>query len=149
MWTSAVDPNSIGSLDPNPDPDSQSGSGSRRAKITYKHSLVCTITLKITKLNRITYFFEYEIRQVLAEGFSCSLDMSKLQFLIQKRKRNFCCIFLLFLVIKTLDPDWIRIRIRIRIHLKCWIRPYSDPDEYHSSDVDICNANLCKKILCI
>jgi hypothetical protein len=29
-------------------------------------------------------------------------------------------LFLQFLVIKTLDPDWNR--IRIRIHLKCWIR---------------------------
>jgi hypothetical protein len=86
MWTSAVDPNSIGSLDPYPDPDSQSGSGSRRAKITHKHSLVCTITIKIPKLNRITYIFEYEVCQVLAEGFSCSLDISKLQFLIKKEK---------------------------------------------------------------
>jgi hypothetical protein len=59
--------------------------------MTHKHSLVCTITIKITKLNRITYIFEYEVCQVLAEGFSCSLDISKLQFLI--KKRNFCCIF--------------------------------------------------------
>jgi hypothetical protein len=49
------------------------------------------------------------------EGFSCSLDvlyegpgLSKLQFLI---KFFFLyVIFSIFLVIKTLDPDWIRIR---------------------------------------
>jgi len=35
---------------------------------------------------------------------------------------NISAVFLKVLVIKTLDPDWIRIRIRIRIHLKCWIR---------------------------
>jgi len=33
-------------------------------------------------------------------------------------KKMFSCIFFLqFLVIKTLDPDW----ILIRIHFKCWI----------------------------
>jgi hypothetical protein len=53
------------------------------------------------------------------EGFSCSLGISKLQFLIKKRyKLISVVIFLQFLVIKTLDPDW----IRIRIDLKCWIR---------------------------
>jgi hypothetical protein len=42
-----------------------------------------------------------------AKGFSCSLDISKLQLLIKKNiLKNFCCIFFLkFLVIKTLDPD--------------------------------------------
>ncbi len=41
-----------------------------------------------------------------AEGFSCSLDISKLQFLIKKRSKNFQLYFFLqFLVIKTLDPD--------------------------------------------
>ncbi len=54
--------------------------------MTHKHSLVCTITIKITKLNRITYIFEYEVCQVLAEGFSCSLGIIKLQFLIKKEK---------------------------------------------------------------
>ncbi len=66
-----------------------------------------------------------------AEGCSCSLDVlyggqgiSKLQFLINKRKTNISAVifFLKVLVIKTLDPDWIRIRICVRIHLKCWIR---------------------------
>ncbi len=47
-----------------------------------------------------------------AEGFSCSL-----QFLIKS-----LFFFLQFLVIKTLDPDWIQIQIRIRIHFKCWIQ---------------------------
>jgi hypothetical protein len=32
-----VDPDSVGSLDPDPVTDSQSGSGSRRAKKTHKH----------------------------------------------------------------------------------------------------------------
>ncbi len=51
-----------------------------------------------------------------ADVFSSILDISKLQFLI---KNFFICFFLLqFLVIVTLDPDW----IQIRIHLKCWIQ---------------------------
>ena len=44
------------------------------------------------------------------EGFSCSLD--KKDF----KKCLLYIFFLKFLVIKTLDPDW------IRIHLKCWIQ---------------------------
>ncbi len=76
-----------------------------------------------------------------AESFSCSLDVlyeilgiSKLQFFQKDIEKNFSCIFIQFLVIKTPDPDsepnadpepdadpdsvkcWIRIRIRIRIH---------------------------------
>jgi hypothetical protein len=64
-----------------------------------------------------------------AEGFFCSLEVlfggliCKLQFLIKKNTFNFflCCKFFFpFLFIKTLDPDWIR--IRISVSLKCWIR---------------------------
>ncbi len=51
-----------------------------------------------------------------AEGFFYNLDIlygglgiGKLQFLI-KKKKNFSCNFFQFLVIKALDPDWIRIR---------------------------------------
>ncbi len=48
-----------------------------------------------------------------AEGFFYNLDIlygglgiGKLQFLI---KKIFCCNFFQFLVMKALDPDWIRI----------------------------------------
>jgi hypothetical protein len=68
-----------------------------------------------------------------AEGFFCNLDVlygglgiGKLQFLIKKKfnfffNRNF---FLQFLVIRALDPDWIRIRSGsgFVLSLKCWIR---------------------------
>jgi hypothetical protein len=41
-----------------------------------------------------------------AEGFSCSLDISKLQFLNKKRYKKILAVFFLqFLVFKTLDPD--------------------------------------------
>ncbi len=58
-----------------------------------------------------------------AEGFFCSLEVlygglgiGKLQFLIEKNKiKNFSSkLFLQFLVIKALDPDWIRFRIGIQ-----------------------------------
>jgi hypothetical protein len=56
-----------------------------------------------------------------AEGFFCNLDIlygglgiGKLQFLIKKNLTFFSAVFFFqFLVIKALDPDWIRIRIRI------------------------------------
>ncbi len=56
-----------------------------------------------------------------AEGFFCNLDIlygglgtGKLQFLIKKKFNFFLAvIFFQFLVIIALDPDWIRIRIRI------------------------------------
>ena len=58
------------------------------------------------------------------DGFFCNLDIlyggleiGKLQFLIQKKFNFFSAvIFFQFLVIKALDPDWIRIRIRIGLH---------------------------------
>jgi hypothetical protein len=57
-----------------------------------------------------------------AEGFFYNLDIlygglgiGKLQFLIKKNKKiNFSCNFFQFLVIKALDPDWIRIRIGLQ-----------------------------------
>jgi hypothetical protein len=54
-----------------------------------------------------------------AEGFFCSLDLSKLQSLIKERFKKFSAVlFYSVLVIKTRDLDC----IRIRILLKCWIR---------------------------
>jgi hypothetical protein len=52
-------------------------------------------------------FFFFNL-YILYEG----LGIGKLQFLI-KKKIFFSCNFFHFLVIKALDPDWIRIRIRI------------------------------------
>jgi hypothetical protein len=58
-----------------------------------------------------------------AEGFFCNLDIlygglgiGKLQFLIKRNLTFFQLYFFLlqFLVIKALDPDWIRIRIGIQ-----------------------------------
>ncbi len=57
-----------------------------------------------------------------AEGFFYNLDIlygglgiGKLQFLVKKKKKkNSAVIFFQFLVIKALDPDWIRIRIGIQ-----------------------------------
>ncbi len=68
------------------------------------------------------------------EGFFCSLDVlygglgiCKLLFLIQiKIEFFFSCNFFQFLVIKTLDPDWIRIRIGIQPKML-------DPDAYQTN----------------
>jgi len=57
-----------------------------------------------------------------AAGFFCNLDIlyggvgiGKLQFLIKKNLNFFSAvIFFQFLVIKALDPDWIRIRIGLQ-----------------------------------
>jgi hypothetical protein len=57
-----------------------------------------------------------------AEGFFYNLDIlygglgiGKMQFLIKKNKENLSAVVLfLFLVIKALDPDWIRIRIGLQ-----------------------------------
>jgi hypothetical protein len=57
-----------------------------------------------------------------AEGFFYNLDIlygglgiGKLQFLIKKKEIKFSAvIFFQFLVIKALDPDWIRIRIGLQ-----------------------------------
>jgi hypothetical protein len=70
-----------------------------------------------------------------AEGFFCNLDIlygglgiGKLQFFIKKIKFFFSCnFFIKFLVIKALDPDWIRIWIRIGVHPKM-----PDPDEMNT-----------------
>ncbi len=66
-----------------------------------------------------------------AEGFFSNLDVlyggleiGKLQFLIQKNRIFFPAVFFLqFLVIKALDPDWIRIGIQPTI---------PDPDEINT-----------------
>ncbi len=69
-----------------------------------------------------------------AEGFFCNLDVlygglgiGKLQFLIQKKNLIFfsAVIFFQFLVIKALDPDWIRIGIQPKM-----LDP--DPDEMNA-----------------
>ncbi len=70
---SDVDPDSMGSLDPYPDPNSQSGSGSSSEKRP-------TNIEKIYKF----HFLKTECSLLMAEGFSCSLDISKLQLLIKK-----------------------------------------------------------------
>jgi hypothetical protein len=68
-----------------------------------------------------------------AEGYFYNLDIlygglgiGKLQFLIKKKKFS-AVIFFQFLVIKALDPDWIR--IRIGVHPKM-LDP--DPDEMNT-----------------
>ncbi len=71
------------------------GYGSRRAKMTRKH--------RNKLINFIFLSAGYSLLR--AEGFSCSLDIKKLAIFYQN---NF---------IKTMDPDWIR--ICIRIHVKC------------------------------
>jgi hypothetical protein len=76
-----------------------------------------------------------------AEGFFCNLDIlygglgiGKLQFLIKKNLIFFSAvIFFQFLVIKALDPDLIRIRIRIGLQ-----PPTLDPDpEKMNTDPDL------------
>jgi hypothetical protein len=68
------------------------------------------------------------------EGFFCNLDVlygglgiGKLQFLIKGKIKFFfsAVIFFQFLVIKALDPDWIRIRIGIQPKML-------DPDEMNA-----------------
>jgi hypothetical protein len=67
-----------------------------------------------------------------AEGFFYNLDIlygglgiGKLQFLIKKKFSTVS--FFQFLVIKALDPYWIRIRISIRIRIGLQHQPL-DPD---------------------
>ena len=53
------------------------------------------------------------------DGLFCELEASAVTWTYFKKKFNFffsCFFFLQFLVIKALDPDWIRIRIRIGLH---------------------------------
>jgi hypothetical protein len=80
--------------------------GSRRAKMTNKRR----------KSLKKFIFCCVRCTHLRAEGFCCSLDISKMEFLIKKDILKNQLYFLLpFLGIKTLDPDW------IRIHLKCFI----------------------------
>ncbi len=69
-----------------------------------------------------------------AEGFFCNLDIlygglgiGKLQFLIKNFFFFSAVIFFQFLVIKALDPDWIRIRIGVHPEM---LDP--DPDEMNA-----------------
>ncbi len=60
--------------------------------------------------NLINFIFIALCSLLRAEGFSCSVDISKLQFRSKKRyiKKNISVVFVQFLVIKTLsglDPD--------------------------------------------
>jgi hypothetical protein len=71
-----------------------------------------------------------------AESFFYNLDIlygglgiGKLQFLIKKKKTFTAVIFFQFLVIKALDPNWIR--IRIGVHPKM-LDPDPDPDEMNT-----------------
>ncbi len=73
-----------------------------------------------------------------AEGFFCNLDilygglgLGKLQFLIKKNFFFPAVIFFLFLVIKALDPDWIRIRIQIGLQPQT-LDPVPDPDQMNT-----------------
>ncbi len=52
---------------------------------------------------------------LMAEGFSCSVDISNCNFWSNLQICTY--FFLKLLVPQTLDPDWIWIRIRIRIQL--------------------------------
>jgi hypothetical protein len=61
-----------------------------------------------------------------AEGFFCSLDILYTGFrdkyiksFDQKKIYKFSAVFFFYFLS---SKPWIRIRIRIRIHLKCWIR---------------------------
>ncbi len=70
-----------------------------------------------------------------AEGFFCNLDIlygglgiGKLQFLIKKKYNFFfSCSFFQFLVIKALDPYWIRIRIGLQPQP---LDPDPDPEKW-------------------
>ncbi len=58
------------------------------------------------------------MRSIFSKVLYGGLEISRLKFSIKKDiyKKFHLFFFLYFLVIKTLDPDW------IRIHFKCWIR---------------------------
>ncbi len=72
-----------------------------------------------------------------AEGFFCNSDIlygglgiGKLQFLIKKQFKFFSAvIFFQFLVIKDLDPDWIRIRIGLQPQT---LDPDPDPEKMNT-----------------
>ena len=71
-----------------------------------------------------------------AEGFfyklyilSGGLGIGKLQFLIKKYKKFSAVIFFRLLVMKALDPDWIRIRIGIQPKM---LDPDPEPDEMNA-----------------
>jgi hypothetical protein len=70
------------------------------------------------------------------------LGIGKLQFLIKKKFNFFSAvIFFRFLVIKALDPDWIRIRIGIQPKMPKML----DPDEINA-DPQPCSKTRPNKI---
>ncbi len=71
-----------------------------------------------------------------AEGFFYNLDIlygglgiNKLQFLILKKKKISAVIIIQFLVIKALDPYWIRIRIGLQHQT---LDPDPDPEKMNT-----------------
>ncbi len=81
-----------------------------------------------------------ECNLLRAEGFYCSLVMSKLQFLIQRKEEKNRVLFFFFFIFWSSKS-----RIRIRIYWKCWIRT-----RIHSSAIkwEIWNNKICPERLC-
>ncbi len=76
----------------------------------------------------MNFFFQSAGCSLLrAESFSCSLDVLYVGLGISKLQS---------------DPEWIRIRIRIRIHLKWWIRIRIQWIRIQSSGQDILSRSL-------
>ncbi len=96
------DPDSIGSVDP----DSESGSGSRRAKMTHK-------SRKKIKSScfEVLDMASFEIWRLLLLLGRSLWRPREVNCSFWSKKNFFTCNFFQFLVIKALDPDWIRIRI--------------------------------------
>ncbi len=88
------------------------------------------------------------------EGFFYNLDLlngglgiGKLQFLIKKKKIISAVIFFQFLVIKALDPYWIRISIWIRIRIGLQhhtLDPDPDPKKMNTDPQPWCLHALFK-----
>jgi hypothetical protein len=102
---SGLDPGSIKSVDPYPDPGGKNYP--QKLKIAKK---LRNFLLWILFLGLKAFFCNLD---VLFGG----LGICKLQFL---KKKYIIFFSAKFLVIKILDPDWIR--IQIGVSLKCWIR---------------------------
>jgi hypothetical protein len=104
------DPDSMGSLDPYPDPDP---GGQKLPTNKWNKSAGCSL--------------------LRPEGFSCSLDISKLQFLIKNRRKKFSTLFcfnesgttalkkggLSFLSVCTLD-EWLEPLPKLQHPQTCW-----------------------------
>ncbi len=102
------------------------------------------------KLIKFNFLKCWTFSNLRAEGFSCSLDVLygglgiKLQFLIKNILKTFSAVIFSssIVVIKILDPDWIQIRIhiRIRIQLKCWIHNTNS----HLLHITYLSARICQ-----